>query len=121
MSLEFYDRNGAPIAYSDDGEHIYLFDGRSVGYLSGESIYDYSGRHLGRLQNGLLRDNIGGVVFFSADATGGPVKPIKQIKPIKGVKQIRPIKGIKQIKPITPISALGWSPLSGNQFFSQVP
>lgn len=117
MSLDFYDQHGAPVAYSDDGEHIYTFGGRPVGYISGESIYGYSGKHLGRFENGLIRDNNGNVALFSQECSGGPIKPIKQIKPIKGIKQIRPIKGIKQIKPIKPISTLGWSAFSGEQFF----
>ncbi|MBW4465693.1 MAG: hypothetical protein KME07_09670 [Pegethrix bostrychoides GSE-TBD4-15B] len=117
MSLDFYDQHGAPIAYSDDGEHIYTFGGRPVGYLSGGSIYGYSGKHLGQFENGLIRDKAGNVALFSQECSGGPIKPIKQIKPIKGIKQVRPIKGIKQIEPIKPISTLGWSVLSGEQFF----
>ncbi|RAS23615.1 MULTISPECIES: 4-fold beta flower protein [unclassified Pseudomonas] len=30
MSLDFYDRNGTPVAYTDDGEHIFTFSGRPV-------------------------------------------------------------------------------------------
>ena len=117
MILDFYDKSGTPIAYSDDGEHIYTFGGKPVGYFSSGSVYAFSGKHLGRFENGLLRDNKGNVALFSQEASEGPIKPIKQIKPIKGIKQIRPVKGIKQIKPIKPISTLGWSPLSGKQFF----
>lgn len=117
MSLDFYDMNGNPIAYVDDGEHVYTFDGRPVAYLSGDSVYSFTGQHLGRFENGLIRDNHGGVAFFTDGSSGGPIKPIKKIKPIKGIKQIRPIKGIKQIKPIKPIAGLNWSQFSGNQFF----
>ena len=117
MSFDFYDKTGRPIAYTDDGEHIYTFDGRPVAYLSDGSVYAYSGKHLGRFGNGLIRDNRGGVVFFTEGSSGGPIKPVRQIKPIKGIKQIRPIKGIKQIKPIKPISSLGWSAAPGSQFF----
>lgn len=117
MSLDFYDKSGMPIAYSDDGEHIYTFGGEPVGYLSDGSLYAFSGKHLGRFENGLLRDNKGNVALFSQAARGGPIKPIKKIKPIKGIKQIRPVKGIKQIKPIKPVSTLGWSTLSGKRFF----
>lgn len=118
MNLDFYDQRGAPIAYSEDREHIYTFDGRPVGYLSDGSVYGYSGKHLGRFENGLIRDNAGNVALFCQECSGGPIKPIKQIKPIKGIKQIRPIKGVRQIKPIMPTSTLCWSSLSSKQFFS---
>jgi hypothetical protein len=109
MSLDFYDSTGRPYAYSDDGESIYTFDGKPIAYIHGDSIYSYTGTHIGYFRNGLVRDASGGVALFSNNASGGPVKPIKQIKPIKGIKQIKPIKGIKAIKPIRPIDSLGWS------------
>lgn len=118
MSLDFYDRKGIPVAYSDDGEHIYTFDGRAAAYLSSGSVYAYAGNHLGRFESGLIRDNAGNVAFFSEGSRGGPIKPIRQIKPIKGVKQIRPIKGIRQIKPVKPISSFSWSSSSCIQFFA---
>ncbi len=117
MSLDFYDKSGTPIAYTEDGEHIYTFDGRPVGYLSDGSVYAYTGVHLGWFENGLIRDNSGNAALFSEGSSGGPIKPIRQVKPIRGIRQIRPIKGIRQIKPIKPIPTLAWSSLSGAQFF----
>lgn len=116
--ITFYNHNGSPIAYCEDGTHIYLFNGKPVAHINKDSVYNYSGTHLGRLKNGWVLDNNGYRVFFTENATGGPVKPIKQIKPIKSVKQIKPLKGIKQLKPINPISSLSWSTDSSDRFFN---
>ncbi|WP_345806196.1 4-fold beta flower protein [Bacillus subtilis] len=116
--IVFYNRNGAATAYSDDSEHIYLFNGKPVAYFYDDSVYGYNGKHLGYFTDGWLRDNQGNCVFFTEEAIGGPVKPIKQIKPIKNVKNIKPIKSVRQIKPIKPISSLSWSSRSSVNFFS---
>ncbi|SRR5260221_6685803 len=119
MDLSYYDIRGAAIAYTDDGEGVFLFSGEPAAYHDGDSIYSYVGTHLGWFENGLIRDHDGHVVFFTEGAAGGPIKPIKQIKPIKSIKQIKPIRGIKQIKPIRAIDSLSWSPVSGVAFFRQ--
>lgn len=117
MSLDFYDSNGKPIAYTDDGEHIYTFSGRPVAYINQDSIYSFSGKYLGRLENGMIRDNDGCVALFSQNATGGPLKPVKQLKPLKGLKALKSLKGLKELKPLKPLSSSTWSRLSGEQFF----
>lgn len=117
MALTFYDSNGRAYAYCDDGESIYTFTGRPIAYLNGESVYSYSGAHLAYYRDGLVRDNAGDVVLFTEGASGGPVKPIKQIKPIKGIRQIKPIKGIRAIKPIRPINTLKWSQYTPEELF----
>jgi hypothetical protein len=117
MSLTFFDRNGAPVVYTDDGEHIFMFSGQAVGYLHSGSIYSFSGKHLGTFENGWIRDHSGNAALFTQGAIGGPIKPIKHIPPIKGIKQTKPIKGVRQIAPIKPIKSLSWSALSGRHFF----
>lgn len=117
MALTFFDRAGTPVAYTEDGQHLFSFSGQPVGYLHGEHVYSFSGKHLGTFEDGWLRDHVGGAALFSDSATGGPIKPIKKILPIKGVKQIKPIKGVRAIAPIKAIKSLSWSPLSGGQFF----
>lgn len=92
-TMDFYSSSGAPIAYSDDGEHIYLFSGKPVAYFSGTAVYTFSGKHIGWFDNGWIRDLDGYAVFFTSAARGGPVKPVRQIKPVKGVKNVRPVKG----------------------------
>jgi hypothetical protein len=117
MSLNFYDSTGRPYAYSDDGESIYTFDGAPIAYIDGDSIYGFNGTHIGYFKNGLIRDSRGGVALFTDNASGGPIKPIKQIKPIKSIKQIKPIKSIKAIRPIRPIDSMCWSQYSPEDLF----
>jgi len=88
-----------------------------VAYIDKISIYSFSGKHIGWFIDGWIRDHSGKCIMFSEKASGGPIKPIKQIKPIKGIKQIKPIKGIKQIKPIPPFKLLTWSNISGSSLF----
>lgn len=117
MVFDFYNKSGKPIAYTADNQHIYLFSGRPVAYLAGNAVYAFSGRHLGWFENGWVRDTAGRCVFFTTTATGGPSKPVKNIRPVKGVKEVKPVKGVKQVKSVKAIKSLSWSPLSGEQFF----
>jgi hypothetical protein len=118
MTIDFYSKTGEPIAHSEDGEHIYLFSGTPVAYLAGDAVYTFSGEHIGWFEDGWIRDKQGGCVLFTADARGGPVKPVKHVKTVKGVKNVKPVKGVKQAKSVKAVKSLSWSPLSGNQFFA---
>ena len=109
MSLDFYDSNGKAYAYSDDGLHIFSFIGAPLGYISDDSIYSFSGAHIGYFNDGVLRDNRGNALLFTPESSGGPIKPVRQMKPMKGMKQMKPMKGMKQMKPIRPIKTYGWS------------
>lgn len=118
--LTFYNRYGKPIAYTDDGEYIYLFSGKPVAYFDDESVYGFNGKHLGRFIDGWIRDNNGHCVFFTEESYGsGPVKPIRQVKPVKSVKSVKPVKSVKQVRPVKPVISLSWSPLSSELFFNQ--
>lgn len=119
MDVTFYDSDGAPIAYSSDDEYIYLYSGEPVAYLSDGSVYSYNGSHLGRFENGWIYDNSGYAVFFTENASGGPIRPVREIKPVKSVREIKPIKSVKEIRPLRPTRSLSWSNLSGPQFFQQ--
>lgn len=117
--LTFYNRDGEPIAYTEDNMHIYLFNGSSVAYLDYDSVYSYTGKHLGFFQDGCIWDHKGQCVFFTERASSGPLKPIKKIKPVKGIKKVKPIKSVKQVKPVSPIRSSSWSPLSSQEGFFQ--
>ncbi len=106
----FYNKTGKPIAWlSDkDDETIYLFNGKAVAYLYNDSVYSFNGEHLGFFLNGWIYDNSGYCVFFTANATGGPVKPIKHVCPIKGVTSIKPVKSSRRVPPIKPVKKLSW-------------
>jgi hypothetical protein len=115
--IDFYDRHGNPIAYSDDGEHIYTFDGHPAAYFHNGLIYSFSGSHLGRFANGLARDNDGNTVFFTEEASGGPVKPLRKLKPLKGLRRLKPLKGLRDLRPLKSLDSMSWSELSGLHFF----
>jgi hypothetical protein len=119
MEIVFYSRNGRPIAYTQDGIHIYLFSGKPVAYLHEDSVYSFSGKHLGRFNEGWVRANNGYCVFFTENARGVPVRPVRIVKPVKGVKRIKPVKGVREIRPIRPVRKQSWSELSSESFFEQ--
>lgn len=109
VALDLYDSSGRPYAYSDDGEHIYTFDGRPIAYLNGDSVYSYQGKHLAYIDDGIIWDSSGAAMLFTADARGGPVKPVRQGRPVKGVRHVRPIKGARDVRPVRPVKSLRWS------------
>ncbi len=119
MDFTLYDSKGRPTAYSEDGEHIFLFSGAAVAYLHGRSVYSYSGRHLGRFQAGWMRDNSGNCAFFTDDAaSGGPARPAKTAKPAKSAKTAKPAKMARSAAG-QPARQSAWSELSGKHFFEQ--
>jgi len=117
MEIDFYDKSGEPIAYTDDGMNIYTFPGKPVAYLDGNVVYSFCGKHLGWFENGWIRDTKGKCVFFTKGATDGPLKPVKKEKPAKHFKHEKPVKGVKHVKSVKEVKALSWSTLSGEQFF----
>jgi glutaredoxin len=122
MQINFYDKNGKPTAYTEDGIHIYLFSGEAVGYLDGDSVFSYLGVHLGWFEDNWIRDHSGNCVFFTDETTGGgPVRPTRGVKPLKSVKSEKPTKGIRQVKPVKAGKSLFWSRLTAKSFFHQRP
>lgn len=117
MEADFYDRNGRPVAYSNDGKHIFSFSGMPLAYIDQNSVYSYQGQHLGWFDDGWIRDNQGGCVLYTAFASGGPTRPMMQIKPVKGVRDIMPVRGVQSIRPIKPIKSISWSSVGAIQFF----
>ena len=116
--IVFYDRNGRAAAYSQDGEHIYLYSGRPVAYLRDDSVFAYSGRHLGWFQDGWIRDHYGRSVFFTNEASGGPTKPTRQARPVKSLKNLRPLKSVRHVKPVRATKQRVWSEQAPSTFFA---
>ena len=117
MDTTFYNRNGQPVAYTEDGTHIYLFSGEPVAYLHGDSVYSFGGRHLGWFVDGWIRDNNGYCVFFTSEATGGPGKPGRAGLPGKAGKAGHPGKAGREGRPGRPGFAASWSSLTASAFF----
>ena len=109
MSLNFFDSNGMPFAYSDNGETIYTFDGRPVAYLYDESLYAFSGLHRGFFEDGQIWDSAGSVVLFTPVAYGGPMKPLKSALPLKVFRQLAPFKALRNVRPPRPFKNKSWS------------
>lgn len=118
MNQTFFDRQGSPIAYSDDKKTIYLFSGKAAAFIEKGSVYAFGGKHLGTLQRGWLRDNDGHAVFFTEKATRvGPPKPVMRAEPLKNVKKPPRAKGLRQRISQKPAARRTWSQHSGPQFF----
>jgi hypothetical protein len=117
VELTFYDRSGKAAAYCEDGTHIFLFSGHAAGFIHEDSIYDYSGKHLGWIIDGWVREHTGRCVYYTDDASDGPLKPLTQGKPAKVVKQIPPSKGATKPRIVRPDFPKAWSALTGQQFF----
>ena len=115
--MTFYDYHGTPIAYTEDNETIYLFTGEPVAYFYENAVYSFSGVHLGWFEDGWIRDLSGECVFFTENATGGPIKPLEQLKPLKGLKQLKPLCSLRQLKHLKTFNKLNWSKKSGRAFF----
>jgi hypothetical protein len=118
MELTFFNRNGQPYCYCQDGEHLYTFGGKPIAYIHGESIYSFSGRHLGWFVNGWIYDSGGNPLLFSENATGGPSKPGRAGRPGKAGRAGRPGKGGRAGRPGSPGLSANWSSLTVEAFFS---
>ncbi len=118
--MTLYDKHGIPVAYSEDNEYIYLFTGKPAAYFYGNTVYGFNGHQFGWVENGWIRDLQGRCAFFSENATGsGPTKPAKHVTPVKSVKCVKPVKCARHAKRAKAANSVGWSELSGIQFFNQ--
>src|SRR5436190_14177792 len=117
--VTFYNKRGKPTAYiANDGKSIFTFKGAPVAYLAVRGgVFAYDGSFLGWFEDGWIIDHSGDRVFFTSDAKGGPVKPVKAVRPVRGVKRVRPVKRVKEVRPVHPVVSLSWSDLSAEQFF----
>jgi hypothetical protein len=117
--MEFFDRQGRATCYSTDGEYFYLWNGTPVGYLSDGRIYSFKGKVLGWFENGWLYDRHNRPALFSAEANGGPVKPVRKVKPVKSVRRVKPVKSVRQVAPVKPVRSLSWSQYADAVYFDQ--
>jgi len=111
MKLNFYDCNGTPYAYSEDGKTLYTFEGKPVAYIDVNDIYAFAGSHLGYFEEGSIWDHNGNMLLFTNMSRFGcgPLKPKKSLKPLKALKTRRPLKGTKKTKPLKPLKSRHWS------------
>jgi hypothetical protein len=117
--LAFFDSRGDVVAYKDDDDDvIFLWSGEPVAILDDESVFAFTGHHLGWFMDGWIRDHGGACVYFTDDATGGPVRPPRMARPARGARTARPARGARQMRPMRPMRSLAWSNLAvGSAFF----
>jgi len=119
-TIILYSRTGAATAYTlDDGETLYTYGGRPVGYIFEDAIFNFQGRILGWYLDGWVIDFDGTRVFFTKESKGGPNTPIKGIQPIRGIRQYCPGRDNRLGKGLKPPFSLSWSPRSGEVFFGE--
>lgn len=106
MEITLFNKLGQPVAYmADDGETIYLWDGRAVAYLYEEQIYGWNGKHLGWFANGTIFDIYGLRSGFIKSKS--PL--VTQMEPLKPVKQIKQVKNVRQVPVAKPVLCYGFS------------
>ncbi len=115
--MNLYELSGLPVAYSDDGVHIFLYSGQAVAYFVGDSVYAFSGRHLGWRHSGWIIDHDGNSVLFSEQAEQGPEKFMVQEYRKKEQAGPLPEKDLRQFEPLRPPISSKWSRVSSKKFF----
>lgn len=115
--MVFYDYNGNPCCYADDFVHIYSYTGVALGYIHDEKVWNYEGKYLGCYMNNWIIDRNGYYLFFTENAIGGPLRPLRKLAPLKSLRELRPLKSLREIPPIPPIPTPDWSNLDLNTFF----
>jgi hypothetical protein len=106
-----HDRGGRVYCWFDEESgHFISLRGDNLAFIDGNSIYDWNGRHVGWWQDGHIRDRTGAVVLLTADAQNmGVTKPVRAVHPVKPVRHVAPVKPIKDARPDRPASRLAWS------------
>src|SRR5438105_1586124 len=118
MELTLYDPSGRPVAYCEDGRHLYGFDGTALAYLDGDSVYAFHGEHLGWWDRGWVRDHHGACALFAGDADDvGPVTPSKQPTPNKATKHPPRPPAYPLPRPDREPDTRVWALRSGRPFF----
>jgi hypothetical protein len=121
MKFVLCDHEGNAVAYSDDGENVFLFSGVPVAYLDVGAVYSYRGEQLGWFELGWLRDNNGRCIAFADDTVAGPHKPQLKPFPPTGQKQSIPTKARPDPRALRPIYSNDWAVQSGADFLSRSP
>lgn len=117
--MDFYGRDGSPIAYLADGTHLYLWNGKPVAYLADGKVYAFSGAILGWFQDGWIYDLQNRPALFSHGATSGPTKPMTRMASMKSMRQMLPMKSMRSMAPMRPMRSASWSPLANLSYFAQ--
>jgi hypothetical protein len=106
MEITLFNKNGKPVAYiADDGESIYLWDGRPMAYVSEDKVFDWTGRQLGWFNNGTIFDIYGLRSGFIKSKS--PIAT--EMEPLKPQKHLKPSKGERHSQVLKPVLCYGYS------------
>ena len=107
--ISLYDDAGEAVAYidTDDEMNIYLWKGEPVAYLDGQSIYGFNGKHLGWFKEGIIWDHGGYAVGFIE----GAVNKLTKLERLKGLQKLTPLKSLQQLEPLEPLHKSQWARL----------
>jgi len=106
MEVTLFNKTGRPVAYlAEDGETIYLWDGRATAYIHKGKVYGWNGKHLGWMANGTIFDIYGLRSGFVRSKS--PI--VTHAEPIKPMKQIKQMKNVRQVSVVKPILCYGYS------------
>lgn len=100
METTLYDKAGQPTAYiAVDKETIYLWSGKAAAYIDGDKVYGFNGRHLGWTKNGVFYTQSGHRVGFRSDKCPAA----RHTSPVKCIKQEKRARALRQVARIHPI------------------
>ena len=107
--ISLYDDAGEAVAYidTDDEMNIFLWKGEPVAYLDGQSIYGFNGKHLGWFKKGIIWDHVGYAVGFIE----GAVNILTKLERLKGLQKLTPLKSLQQLEPLEPMHKSQWARL----------
>jgi hypothetical protein len=99
--ISLYNSSNDAVAYIavDDDLTIYLWGGKPVAYVDGENIYGFNGKHLGWFSRGAVYDHDG----YAACATKERLAGYAHYEPYKGFKEFKPFKSFEEFAPFKPI------------------
>lgn len=98
METTLFDSQGQAAAYvADDGSTIYLWDGEPVAYIDGDDVYGFNGRHLGWWESGTVYDSQGYATGYTREScprstASEPSKSSKHSASSRNSKQSAPSK-----------------------------
>ncbi len=117
--MDFYSMTGDVVCHLHTDQNFYLWNGKPVAYVAEDRVFGFNGRQLGWFENGWFYDRNNQPCLFSAEATGGPARPVRKVRPVRSTPQKRPQKAVRQVGLTKPARSFDWSPIVGPAYFDQ--
>jgi hypothetical protein len=105
-----YNEKGATYAWFHANGNVYSLQGEALAFVDGDGVYDFEGWHIGWWADRHMRDSMGEVCLFAADATKtGVVKPVQELHQQRPLKMNTPMRPLKWPRPAKPPNMCSWS------------